>query len=128
MDLTPALQVNIGDPLFIGDFWGFILALPVLFLAFWMSAVKNRAVVVVGAFAGALIGFLGILGWVDTLIYDTPLPGANGPVTFFSSLLICSIAGLAAAMILDLIVARMTSRNYRRSAQTAHGYPPLPRS
>ncbi|SRR6266568_1634623 len=117
----PALRVNPGDPLFIGDLFGFILAMPVaLFLAFWLSAVKNRAVVVVGAFAGTLIGFLGILGWVDTLIYNTPLPGTNGPVTFFGSVLICSIAGLAAAMILDLIVARMTSRNYRRSAQTAH--------
>lgn len=117
MDLSqfmPALQVPI-DGIFIGDFWGFLLALPVaLFLAFWMSAVKNRTAVVVGAFAGALLGFIIILGWVGTLIYDTPLPDANPVGVFFGSLFFCSTLGLSGAIILDLIIARNTRRDYRR--------------
>ena len=113
--------INPSSGIFIGDFWGFILALPTsLFLAFWMSAVKNRAVVVIGAFVGCLMGFLIILGWVGTLIFDTELPGASGGATFFGSVLICTALGLAAGMILDLIVARRTSRYYRRSQQLAH--------
>ncbi len=67
MDLSqfmPALKVPI-DGIFIGDFWGFLLALPIaLFLAYWMSEVKNRTAVVVGAFAGALLGFIIILAVV----------------------------------------------------------------
>lgn len=117
MDLSqfmPALQVPI-DGIFIGDFCGFLLALPVaLFLAFWMSAVKNRAAVVVGAFAGALLGFIIILGWVGTLIYSTPLPNASPGAVFFGSVLFCSALGLSAAIILDLIVARANRRDYRR--------------
>src|SRR5205085_10743199 len=55
----PALIINPGDGYFIADIFGFILAVPMaLFLAFWMSSVKRRGVVVVGAFLGALIGFL----------------------------------------------------------------------
>src|SRR5947209_9302454 len=112
----PALQVPI-DGVFIGDFWGFILALPIaLFLAFWLSAVKNRAAVVVGAFIGALLGFLIILGWVGTLIYNTELPGANGGATFFGSVLMCSTLGLTGAIIFDLIVARRSARDYRRQS------------
>jgi len=118
--LLPSLKINIGDPIFVADFFGFILALPVsLFLAFWMSAVKNRGVVVLGGFIGALLGFLGILGWVGTLIYDTPLPNANGVATFFGSVLICSVGGVAVAIILDLIIARLRSQDYRR--QAIHG-------
>ena len=110
----PSLKVPL-DGIFIGDFFGFILALPVaLFLAFWMSAVKRRGVVVVGAFIGALIGFIVVLGWVGTLIYDQPLPNANPSATFFGSLLICSVLGIAGGIILDLIVARRTFRDYRR--------------
>jgi quinol-cytochrome oxidoreductase complex cytochrome b subunit len=110
----PSLKVPL-DGIFQGDFLGFILALPVaLFLAFWMSAVKRRAIVVLGAFIGALIGFIVILGWVGTLIYDQPLPNANPAATFFGSLLICSVLGLAGGIILDLIVARRSSRDYRR--------------
>jgi hypothetical protein len=31
----PALNVNLGDPVFIGDFFGFLLSIPIsLFLAF----------------------------------------------------------------------------------------------
>lgn len=112
--MGPALQVPI-DGIFIGDFWGFLLALPVaLFLAFWMSAVKNRWVVVLGALIGAVIGFVFILGWVGTLIYDTPLPGANPAATFFGSLLLCSVLGLTGGIILDLIVASRTRHDYRR--------------
>jgi len=119
MDLsqfTPALQVPI-DGIFIGDFFGFLLALPVaLFLAFWMSSVKNRTVVVVGAFAGALLGFIIILGWVGTLIYSTPLPDANPAAVFFGSLLFCSALSLSGAIILDLFVARANRQDYRRTA------------
>lgn len=103
------------DGLFIGDFFGFVIALPVaLFLVFWMSAVKNRFIVVLGGFLGAVVGFVGVLGWVGTLVYDTPLPGANGASTFFGSVLICSILGLSFGMILDLIVARVNRRDYSR--------------
>ena len=114
--MGPALQVPI-DGIFIGDIFGFILALPVaLFLAFWMSAVKSRWIVVLGALIGAVIGFVFILGWVGTLIYSTPLPNASPPAVFFGSLLLCSVLGLAGGIILDLIVARRTRRDYRRQA------------
>ena len=123
MDLSqflPALKIPI-DGTFIADFFGFLIALPIsLFLAFWLSEVKNKMSVVVGAFAGALIGFLAILGWVGTLIYDQPLPNANPPATFFGSLLMCSVLGLAAAIILDLIVAQRNRRDYRRPSAVAH--------
>ena len=116
----PALQVPI-DGTFIADFFGFLLALPVsLFLAFWMSAVRNRLTVVIGAFAGALLGFVVILGWVGTLIYSTPLPGANPGATFFGSLLMCSALGISGGIILDLIMARLNRRDYFRQAHAAH--------
>ena len=112
----PALMINPSSGVFIGDVFGFLLALPVtLFLAYWISAVPNRLVVVMGAFVGALIGFFGILAWVGTLVYNTELPGASGTATFFGSLFICSTVGLDAAIITDLIVARLTRRSYRRS-------------
>ena len=123
MDLSqfmPALQVPI-DGTFIADFFGVLLALPVsLFLAFWMSAVRNRLIVVIGAFAGALLGFVAILGWVGTLIYSTPLPGANPAATFFGSLLICSALGISGGIIFDLIVARLYRRDYLRQTHTAY--------
>lgn len=112
MGLT--LQVPI-DGIFIGDFWGFILSLLVApFTAFWISAVRNKWVVVLGAFIGAALGFIIILGWVGTLVYDTPLPGANGGTTFFGSVFLCSVLGLSAAIILDLLVARANKEDYRR--------------
>ncbi|MFL5626066.1 MAG: PTS sucrose transporter subunit IIBC [Ktedonobacteraceae bacterium] len=112
----PALQITLND-IFIGGFCGFLLSLPIaLFLAFWMSAVKNRGIVVLGGFIGALLGFIIILGWVGTLIFSTPLPNANGASTFFGSVLLCSVLGLAGAIILDLIVARRNARDYRRQA------------
>ena len=112
----PALKVPI-DGIFLGDLFGFILALPVaLLFAFWISevVVKNRMVVVLGVFVGALLGFIIILGLVGTLIFDQPLPNASPVATFFSSLFMCSTLGLAGAIILDLIVAARTSRDYRR--------------
>jgi len=116
----PALKIPI-DGFFIADLCGFILALPIsLFLAFWLSEVKNRMTVVVGAFGGALLGFLAVLGLVDTLIFDQPLPNANPAGTFFGSVLLCSVLAISAAIILDLIVARRTRRDYRRPSAVAH--------
>lgn len=105
----PGFPLSLND-IFIGDIFGFVLALPIsLFMAFWLSAVKKRAAVVVGAFLGALIAFVGILVWADTL------PGANGGATFFGSLFFCWAAALIGGIITDLLVARITSRDYRRS-------------
>ena len=111
----PALNFN---DIFWGDLLGFVFALPIgLFLAFWLSAVKSRAVVVFGAFIGALIPFVFILFWVGALF--VPLQWkADGGSVFFGSLLICSIMALAGGMITDLIVARFNNRDYRR--QVAH--------
>ncbi len=112
--MGPALQIPI-DQYFIGDFWGFLLALPIsLFLAFWMSAVKSSIIVVVGALIGTILGFLIILGWVGTLIFSTPLPNSNGVSTFFGALFLCSILGLVGGMALDLLVARFNRQDYRR--------------
>jgi hypothetical protein len=121
--IMPSLIVNIGDPIFIGDFWGFVLAIPVsLFLAFWLSSVKKRAAVVIGAFVGALLGFLIILGWAGTLIFDKPLPGANGTSVFFGSLFFCTMLGISGGILTDLLVARKNRRDYLRAAtQEQHG-------
>ena len=100
----------------IGAFFGFLLSLPVaLFLAFWISAVKKRSAVVIGAFIGALIGLLIILIWAGTLIFDTPLPGANGGSAFFGGLLLCSALGLIGGILTDLVMAAKHNRDYRRS-------------
>jgi len=116
----PELQIIDPNGIFLGDLFGLILSLPIaLFLAFWMSDVKNRVVVVIGAFLGAFLSFLIILGWAGTLIYDTVLPGANPGSTFFGSLFLCSALGLAGGILTDVIVARMTRRDYRRSAALA---------
>lgn len=111
----PALIIVDNQGIFTADLIGLILSLPIAcFLAFWMSAVKRRAIVVLGAFIGGFIGFLIILGWVGELIYDSVLPGGNPGSTFFGSLLICSTLGLAFGILADLIVARLTARDYRR--------------
>ena len=111
----PALQIIDNQGIFQADLIGFILSLPiVLFLAYWMSAVKRPMVVVTGAFIGGFLGFLIILAWVGTLIYDTVLPGATAGGTFFGSLLFCSALGLSFGIIADLIVARLTAKDYRR--------------
>jgi hypothetical protein len=107
------------NDIFIGDICGLILALPIgLFLAFWLSAVKNRAAVVFGALLSALIPFFFILFWVGGLFVPQQLAHANGGAVFFGSLLISAIAALIGGMLTDLIVARLSSRDYRR--QVAH--------
>jgi hypothetical protein len=118
--LLPTLKVSITDPIFIGAFFGFVLALPLsLFLAYWISAVKNSRAVVVGAFAGALLGFLVLLGWAGTLIFDTPLPGANGGNVFFGSVLLCSIMGVVGGMVTDMLIANRNRRDYLRQGAVA---------
>lgn len=113
----PALMIIDNQGIFEASLIGFILSLPiVLFLAYWMSAVKRPMVVVTGAFIGGFLGFLIILAWVGTLIYDTVLPGATAGATFFGSLLFCSALGLSFGVIADLIVARLTAKDYRRPA------------
>ncbi len=113
--LLPTLRIDPSSGVFIGDIFGYILSLPIaLFLAFWLSSVKNKAAVVVGAFIGASIGFLGILGWAGTLIFDTELPDMSGAVIFFSAIFLCSVLGLSAAILIDLLVARANARDYRR--------------
>ncbi len=115
--MGPALIIDPTSGIFIGDLFGFILALPVsLFLTFWLSAVKNRKVVIFGAFVGALLGFMIIQAWVGELIFDSYLPGADGGSTFFGSLFICSVLGLAVGMLTDLFVARQSRQDYRRPA------------
>jgi len=113
----PALIIVDNHGVFAADLIGLILALPIaMFMAFWMSAVKRRAVVVLGAFIGSFLGFLVILGWVGELIFDSVLPGANTGSVFFGSLFLNSAAGLAGGIFADLIVARLTRRDYRRPA------------
>jgi hypothetical protein len=113
----PALMIVDNQGIFQADLIGLILSLPIaVFLAFWMSAVKRRRVVMLGAFVGSFIGFLVILGWVGTLIYDTVLPGANPASTFFGALLINSALGLVFGILSDLVVARLTAPDYRRPA------------
>lgn len=100
---------------FIASLFAAILALPiVLFLAFWISAVRNRNAVVGGAFIGVAAGFILVDGWVGTLIYDTPLPNAQPVATFFGGLFLCSILGIIFAMILDSLIAKASSQDYRR--------------
>ena len=71
---------------------------------------------------GALIAWFIILCWAGTVIYDTPLPGADGASTFFGSVLFCSAAGLSLAILTDLWIARRASRIYtqQHSEELAH--------
>jgi hypothetical protein len=88
---------------------GVVLALPIaLALSYWIGygSIRHPATGVLGAFAGALFGFLVILGWVGTFIFSTPLPGANGVATFFGSLLLCSILGVMGCIFTDQIILR----------------------
>lgn len=117
----PELQWIDPAGVFWGALFGLLLSLPIsLFLAFWMSAVRNRAAVVFGAFIGGIIGFLIILGWVGTLVFNTVLPGASGGLTFFGTVLFCATLELAFGMGADLLIARTNRRDYRRAAATAH--------
>ncbi|WP_069805976.1 hypothetical protein [Thermogemmatispora onikobensis] len=113
----PALIINPSDGLFLASFFGFLLSLPLaLFIIFWVSVVlvRRRWAVLLGTFIGAFIGLLAILGWVDTLIFDTPLPNAQVGATFFGSLFLCSVLGLVGGMLTDWLVARAESRRSRR--------------
>ncbi len=115
---------NPTDGIFIGDLFGFILALPIsLFLAYWLSAVKNHIAVILGAFVGTLLGFLILLAWAGPLITNTDLDGANGGSVFFGSILLCSILGVVFAMTTDLLIARRNKRDYVRQAAEAHEKP-----
>ena len=115
------LTFNPTDGIFIGDLFGFIIALPIsLFLAYWLSAVKNHVAVIVGAFVGALIGFLILLAWAGPLLRNSDLDGASGGSVFFGSLLLCSILGVIFAMTTDLIIARRNKRDYIRQPAEAH--------
>jgi hypothetical protein len=112
----PALQVSFSDPIFIGDLCGFILSLPAaLLLSLWIGSgsIRHPAMGALGAFLGALFGFLTILGWVGTLIFSTPLPGANGVTTFFGSLLLCSALGVAGCIFTDRAIMHRDVRAYR---------------
>ncbi len=107
--------LDIGNPVFVGGLFGFLLSLPIaLFLAFWLSNVKNRIAVIAGAFVGALLGFLIIQAWAGTLIFNSSLAGANGGSAFFGCALFCSAMGLVGGILSDLLVARRNTRDYRR--------------
>ena len=117
----PELQLIDPAGVFWGAIFGLIIALPMaLFMSFWMSAVRNRMAVVIGAFLGSGIAFLIILGWAGTLIYDTVLPGASGGPVFFGSVLFCAALGLAFGVGFDLLLARANRRDYRRAAAAVH--------
>ena len=104
--------------IFIGDFWGTVLSVPIaLFLAFWLSNVKNKIAVIGGALIGILLGFFGILCIVGTVFRPTPLPNVDGVTIFFSALLLNSALGLIFGIGTDLIIANRNERNYRREVQ-----------
>lgn len=106
--------INIFDPIFIGDFWGFVLALPIaLLLSFWIGSdsVRHPGRGALGAFVGALLGFFIILGWAGTLFFSTPMPGANGASAFFSSVLLCSVLGIVGGILTDRVILGRSSRN-----------------
>jgi hypothetical protein len=111
------------DPagVFWGALFGLIVSLPIaLFMAFWMSAVKSRTTVVFGALIGGFVGFLIMLGWAGTLVYDTPLPGAGPGQALFGGLLFCAALGLIFGIGADLLLARANPRDYRRAAAAGH--------
>lgn len=117
----PELQLIDPDGVFWGALFGLIVSLPLaLFMAFWMSAVRKRFVVIFGALVGGVLGFLIVLGWAGTLIYSTSLPGAGGGPAFFGGLLFCAALGLGFGVGADLLLARSNRRDYRRAAAGAH--------
>ncbi len=119
--MNPELQFIDPGGVFWGALFGLIVALPLaLFMSFWMSAVRKRFAVVVGAFVGGFLGFLIILAWAGTLIYSSDLPGAGGGPAFFGSVLFCAALGLTFGVGADLLLARINSRDYRRAAAGAH--------
>lgn len=112
-----ALHINPLDGIFIGDFFGFLISLPIaLFLAFWFSAIKHRVFAILGAFLGSFIGFVAIYAWIGTLVSDPPVLSSNPGAAFFASALFCSILGLAGGVLVDVLVASRSNRDYRRPA------------
>jgi hypothetical protein len=110
--------MNLND-IFYGDILGLILALPVgLFLAFWLSTVKRRAAVVIGALIGALIPFLVILFWIGGLFVPQRVPHVDGGAAFFGSLFLCTITAVIGGILTDIIVANINTSNDRH--QVAH--------
>jgi hypothetical protein len=106
--------INIFEGAFIADFWGLLLSLPIaLFLAFWLSSVKSRWAVVVGALVFAIIGFIIIYLWTG---YPQDMPNLNPAAEFFGALFFNTIIGLIGGLVVDLLVARVNSRMYRRVA------------
>ncbi|HEY0756164.1 MAG TPA: PTS sucrose transporter subunit IIBC [Ktedonobacteraceae bacterium] len=121
--MSTGLELQWIDPagVFWGAIFGLLLSLPIsLFLAFWMSSVRNRAAVVFGGFLGGILAFLFILGWAGTLVYSTALPGASGGSAFFGSIFLCAAVELVFGIGFDLLIARTNRADYRRSAATAH--------
>ncbi len=124
--IASAAFLNMSDPqaapILIADIFGLVLALPIApFLAFWMSAVKSKWAVVLGALLGTVLGFLIILAWVGTLISDKPMSGATPAPVFFGSVLFCSITGVTGGILTDLLVGARSNRDYgRRVAQETH--------
>jgi hypothetical protein len=117
----PELQWIDPAGVFWGALFGLIISLPIaLFMSFWLSAVRNRAAVVFGAFIGGVLAFLFILGWCGTLIYNTVLPGVSGGEVFFGSLLFSAAVELVFGIGFDLLIARANRRDYRRAAAAAH--------
>ncbi len=110
------LTVNPGDGVFIATLFGFLLSLLIApFLTFWISSVKKRTAVVVGAFIGALLGAFIIYAWAGPLFTGKDLPNIQPVAVFFSSLFFCSTMGLIGGTVVDLLVARASSRAYRRA-------------
>lgn len=102
-------MINPGDPIFIGAFWGLVLAILLsIGSIFWLTSVTvpNPAITVIGAVIGAVIGCLIILAWVDTLIFPTPLPNVNGGAVFFGSVLFCSATGVIGGIITNALITR----------------------
>jgi hypothetical protein len=111
------MTINPGDGVFIADIFGFILSLLFApFLTFWLSAVKNRAAVVIGSIVGGVLGFFIIYAWAGPLFTGKDLTNVQPAAVFFGSLLFCTIMGVIGGMIVDLLVARASSRDYRRPA------------
>lgn len=111
------MTINPSDGVFIADIFGFILSLLFApFLVFWLSAVKNRAAVIIGSIIGEILGFIIIYAWAGPLLRGKDLINVQPAAVFFGSLLFCTIMGIIGGMIVDLLVARASSHDYRRPA------------
>ena len=111
------MTINPGDGVFIADLFGFILSfLFAPFLTFWLSAVKNRAAVVTGSIIGQVLGFFIIYAWAGPLFTGKDLVNVQPAAVFFGSLLFCTMMGIVGGMLVDLLVARASSHDYRRPA------------